>query len=237
MRQTPAEHRPRALLLYGGWDGHRPDQAADFAEQSVLRPAGFEVVRSRDLADLRPGVLAAFDLLVPIWTFGELSEAQERGLLDGVAAGTGLLAWHGWTSAFLGSRPHKFLTGGQFVHHPGGETVTYTVRFRGDHPLVAGLADVTVTSEQYYHLIDPAVTVLASSQIVGEGMDWVAGVEMPAVWCRRWGAGRVFYCALGHTVEILAHPTVTELLCRAARWAGRAAAAVPATPAPAPRSR
>jgi type 1 glutamine amidotransferase len=209
----------RALLLYGGWEGHTPERAADFAEAELLQ--GFEVVRSQDLDMLRPDVLGGFDLLLPIWTFGELTESQERALLDAVAHGLGIASWHGHASSFLESRPHKFMLGGQFVGHPGGNEVRYPIRFLGNDPLVAGLEDFSVVSEQYYLLVDPAVKILATTPVDGDDMYWLAGVPMPVAWKRFWGRGRVFYCALGHTLDVLAHPTVSTLLKRASRWAAR----------------
>ncbi len=212
-------YRKRVLLLYGGWEGHQPECFADFAENELL--GDFDVVRSQDLGMLCPDLLASFDLLVPIWTFGEITDIQETTLLNAVANGMGIVAWHGNASSFLNSRPHKFLLGGQFVGHPGGNDVTYSVRFLGNDPLVDGLEDITVTSEQYYLLIDPAIKVLATAYIDGDNMNWLSGVQMPVVWKRRWGKGRVFYCALGHTLDVLEQPSITTLLRRAVRWACR----------------
>lgn len=210
----------RALVLHGGWEGHQPDLFSDFAIQKLL--GDHEVIRSTDLEMLCPEVLENIDLLLPIWTFGVLSEAQEQALLNAVANGMGVVAWHGATSAFLSSRPHKFLLGGQFVAHPGGEDTAYTVRFLGNDPLVEDLADISVVSEQYYLLVDPAVKVLATTVIDGADMPWLAGVNMPSAWTRQWGRGRVFYCALGHSLDILEHPSMTTLLRRAIDWAARA---------------
>ena len=95
--------------------------------------------------------------------------------------GLGLLAWHGATSAFLGSRPYKHLLGGQFVAHPGGSHVEHTIRFHPD-PLTVDLPDVTLRSEQYYLLVDPAVRVLATTEVVAPDEPWLAGTEMPAAW-------------------------------------------------------
>src|SRR5688572_5237685 len=134
--------RPRALLLCGGWEGHDPNRAADLAAERVL--SDFDVVRSTELGDLCPQVLSNVDLLVPIWTYGELSPACEAALFDAVENGMGVLAWHGATSAFLACRRHKFLLGGQFVAHPGEQAVTYAVRFHDNDPLVAGLGEVTL---------------------------------------------------------------------------------------------
>lgn len=218
-RRSEAAAGPRVLLLYGGWEGHQPAQFADFAETHLLQ--GCRVTRSQDLGLLRAKVLREFDLLVPIWTFGELTDQQIDDLLGAVADGLGMVAWHGAASSFLNSRSHKFMLGGQFVGHPGGEQLRYPVRFLGNDPLVQGLEDLAVVSEQYYLLIDPAVKVLATTSIDGAEFAWVAGVTMPIAWKRAWGKGRVFYCALGHTTDVLGHAPVTTLLQRAIRWAAR----------------
>jgi len=215
----PIRTKKRALLLHGGWPEHSPEQAAVFSAERLL--ADFDVVRSQSLEMLSDDVLSSFDLLVPIWTFGELREAEQAALFRAVSEGLGVVAWHGFASAFLACRAHKHLLGGQFVAHPGGNSITYDVRFHNNDPLVAGLVDFTVTTEQYYMLIDPMVKVLASTTIKGGDMPWLAGVKMPVAWTRSWNAGRVFYCSLGHSVDVLAHPSVTTLLKRAARWASK----------------
>jgi hypothetical protein len=222
--ERPGGHS-RCLVVSGGWPGHDPEGAARFTCDRLLD--GFEVVHARDLDVLHPDVLAGFDLLLPIWTFGELTDEAERALATAVEAGLGVVAWHGHASAFLGSRLHKWLIGGQFVGHPGGSSVRYRVEFRDDHPLARGLGSVSIESEQYYLLVDPAVRIAATTRIVGETTDWLAGVEMPVAWTRSWGAGRVFYCALGHDVSVLERPPVPMLLRRAVGWAraGRAHAA------------
>ena len=218
----------RALILHGGWPGHTPEAVAAWAEAELLD--GFEVTSTDDLAVLSADVLAGFDVILPLWTFGELSEARESALIGAVADGLGLVAWHGHASGFLGSRPHKHLLGGQFVAHPGGDLVDYTVRF-GSDPLVADLPDAEVCTEQYYLLVDPAVTVLATTAMVAPEAPWLAGVEMPVAWTRSWGAGRVAYTSVGHDTDQLGVPQITELLRRATRWAARSQdPAGPATP-------
>lgn len=220
--------KPRVLLLWGGPPTHDPEAFADFAERELL--ADCEVKRSSTLDSLTPESLSRFDLLVPIWMFDEIDRDQERALLSAVEGGLGVVAWHGATSAFLNSRPHKHLLGGQFVAHPGGAETIYRVRFRQDHTLTMGLEEVVVTSEQYYMLLDPAIEPLAFTTIEGRGMTWLAGVEMPVAWTRLWGEGRVFYCSLGHTLADLESNSVRTLFRRAVLWAARSATREP-TPA------
>lgn len=214
-RSIPSTSRKRVLLLHGGWEGHQPEAFADFAEQTLL--TDYDVTRSQDLGMLRTDVLAQFDILLPIWTFGEITKKQEEDLLGAVAGGLGYVGWHGNASSFLECRPHKLMLGGQFVDHPGGDELTYTVSFKND-PLTDGLQDFTLTSEQYYLLIDPAVHVLATTNIDGGDLHWLKGTVMPVAWKKMWGNGRLFYCALGHTVDDLKVPAMTELIIRALRW-------------------
>ena len=207
----------RVLLLYGGWEGHTPELFADYAESELLQ--GFEVVRSQDLGMLEINTLRKFDLFVPIWTFDSITEQQENDLLEAVASGMGMVAWHGNTSAFLGNRPHKMMLGGKFVAHPGGDSIKYNVHFESDEPLVEKLNDFSIVSEQYYLLVDPAVNVLATTLIDGGEFPWLKGVKMPVAWKRMWGEGKVFYCAIGHTLKDFEIPTVKTLLKRAVMWA------------------
>jgi len=209
----------KVLLTSGGWQGHQPETVADCLETGLL--SGYEVTRARGLDVLSIDVLQEFDLLIPVWTFGSITATQEHALLESVAAGLGYLGLHGNASAFLSSRLHKFMLGGQFVDHPGGDKVDYTVRFRAGDPIVQGLGDLDVSSEQYYLLVDPAVTVLATTDIVGGPKPWLAGTEMPVAWKRMWGRGKVFYCALGHSPDTLSHPAVQVMLKRAIDWACR----------------
>lgn len=214
-----AGNRKRALLLYGGWEGHQPEQIAKFAADSLLQ--GLEITCSRDLGLLNADTLSDISLLLPIWTFGNLTDSQLHALLAAVTDGMGVVSWHGAASSFLKSRSHKFMLGGQFVGHPGGDRVTYRVELLANDPIVEGLEDFTVTSEQHYLLIDPAIKPIAMTSIVGPDMEWVEGVRMPVAWTRSWGKGRIFYCSLGHTQDVLEIPQVLEMLRRAVNWAAK----------------
>ena len=216
------ERGQRALIVAGGWEGHEPQEcAALFAE--VLRGDGFVVTVSGTLdAYLDASALRETDLIVPIWTRGEIGPEQLRGLLDAVGAGTGIAGWHGgMADSFRTSTEYQFMVGGQWVAHPGN-IIDYTVEIADrDDPITAGIDDFAMHSEQYYLHVDPANEVLATTTFSGEHTPWVAGCVMPVVWKRRWGDGRVFYCALGHVAADFAVPEARELVRRGMRWAAR----------------
>ena len=44
---------------------------------------------------------------------------------------------------------------------------------------------------------------------------------MPVVWTKKYGKGRVFYCSLGHSLDVVTKPEVLTLMQRGMVWAAR----------------
>ena len=228
------------LVLCGGWKAHAPTAFADWT-RAALEPLGATVTVSDTLDVLRdPTAMAVADVVVPLWSsmgtshdpaLGNLTRQQEDGLLDAVAAGTGLAGWHGHMGDAFRDRPtFKFLAGSQFVAHPPGwpdrpvpedDFVSYRVDPVGAHEIVAGLASFVVHSEQYYLHVDPAIETLAATTFGGEHLPWIEGVTMPVTYVKRWGAGRVFYCSIGHAVSEFEILEVRAMITRGVVWAAR----------------
>lgn len=212
----------RALVFYGGWQGHDPVGSAGLAGR-LLESAGIDVELSDRLERLDDApALKEFDLIVPVWTMGELTRERERNLLSAVEAGTGLAGWHGGMGdAFRSSLDYKMMVGGQFVSHPGNVR-SYRVRITdSSDPITRGLSDFDIESEQYYMHVDPSNEVLAETTFPGEEMPWLEGVVMPVAWKRRWGDGKVFYLSIGHVVAEFDIPQARRILERGMRWACR----------------
>lgn len=214
----------RALINWGGWVGHEPEACADlFAE--LLRERGFRVDVVSDLdryAD--EAYMRSLDLIVPVWTMGEISEVQEQGLLSTVRSGAGLAGWHGgMADSFRRSVAYQWLVGGQWVAHPGN-VIPYEVNITApDDPIMSGIPDFRMESEQYYLHVDPSNEVLATTTFSGAYGDapWIAGTVMPVVWKRPFGQGRVFYSSLGHVLKDFNVPEVREITLRGLLWAAR----------------
>jgi type 1 glutamine amidotransferase len=212
----------RALIVQGGWDGHEPRQVAEIFA-AMLRAEGFAVEVSDTLDAFRKPDLADLDLIVPVWTMAEIAREQLDPVIEAVADGTGIAGCHGgMCDAFRTATDWQFMTGGNWVAHPGNDGQRYAVEFRrGSSPLVEGLENFEVTTEQYYLHVDPAVEVLATTRFPTATWYHAANgpVDMPVIWTKRWGAGRVFYCSLGHHADIFRMPTPAEIMRRGFRWA------------------
>lgn len=214
----------RALITWGGWDGHQPDAvAALFA--GWLREAGMQVDVTDSLSCFDdPAALTDLSLIVPVWTMSEIGKEQAENAAAAVAAGVGLAGCHGgMCDAFRANVTWQFMSGAQWVAHPGNDGVRYGVRMVSDDPLVAGIGDFEVETEQYYLHIDPAVKVHAVCDFpVVEGPHSPNGpVQMPVVFTKRWGLGRVYYNALGHQANVIAQGPAAELIKRGLLWAAR----------------
>ncbi|GBC96839.1 hypothetical protein HRbin16_02650 [bacterium HR16] len=210
----------RALIVWGGWEGHEPKQCAEiFAPW--LQSQGYEVIVSNTLDTYTDkDLMQSLNLIVPIWTMGTITPEQEAGLLDAVRSGVGIAGWHGGMGdSFRNNTEYQFMVGGQWVAHPGN-IIDYEVNIiKPEDPIVAGLSDFKMHSEQYYMHVDPSNEVLATTTFSGEYCEWIAGTVMPVVWKRRYGKGRVFYSSLGHVAKDFEVPEALEIMKRGMLWA------------------
>ncbi|MDR6724296.1 type 1 glutamine amidotransferase [Paenibacillus amylolyticus] len=212
----------KALIVWGGWDGHEPEQVAAIFER-ILKEEQFEVEVSDTLeayADAEK--LLGLDLIVPLWTMGQIEQELVNNVSAAVQSGVGLAGLHGgMCDAFRNNVDWQFMTGGQWVAHPGNDGVEYTINMkRGSSPLLDHIEDFQVKTEQYYLHVDPAVEVLATTRFpIVDGPHAANGpVDMPVVWTKRWGAGRVFYNSLGHHADIVEMKQVTEMMRSGFKW-------------------
>ena len=204
----------KALIVWGGWDGHEPKQVADvFAAQ--LRKNDFEVEVSETLDSfLDADKLKGLNLIVPEWTMGTISDEQLKGILSAVEGGVGIAGVHGgMADSFRQACEWQFMVGGQWVAHPGG-VIDYRVHIV-DHVdcVTAGLDHFDMHSEQYYMHVDPSSRVLATTTFECNGC------TMPVAWKRTWGKGRVFYSSLGHVAKDFEVPEALTIITRGMLWA------------------
>jgi type 1 glutamine amidotransferase len=249
----------KALIVYGGWDGHEPEKVAHIFKD-ILEKNDFEVELSDKLevyGDKEK--LQSLNLIVPHWTMGELTVEQLDSVLGAVAGGVGIAGCHaGLCDGFRGSPDWQFMAGGQLVAHVGaagidGNGIEYEVKIKDrDNPIMSGIDDFKVYDEQYYLQVDPAVNILATTKVppktgdfksegkAGMNFDFGFGnwnfqegaalngphadnglVEIPVVWTKYWGKGRVFYNSLGHDEKrTKSEPSIT-ITERGFLWAAK----------------
>jgi uncharacterized protein len=209
----------QALIVWGGWDGHTPERSAAIVAD-MLRAHDFAVRVEQGTKSLADPEISKLNLIVPMITMSVIEKSEVDNLCAAVRGGVGLAGMHGlMCDSFRNEPEYQFMTGGQWVSHPGN-IIDYRITVaKPDDAIMKGIKDFDYRSEQYYMHIDPAIEVLATTTFTGEHCDFVKGVVMPVVWKKIYGKGRVFYSALGHTADEFAVPEMKAMLERGMLWA------------------
>ena len=217
----------KALCVWGGWEGHTPKESVD-RFSPWLAEQGFTVEMAdstRVYADT--DTMRGADLIVQCITMSTIEPEQESGLLEAVRNGTGFAGWHGGVAdSFRANTGYQFMTGGQFVAHPGNCIPRYDVAVTDDtHTITKNISGFTLTdTERYYMHTDPANHVLCTTTFTGEpdGADlYPPGTVIPYAWTRQYGRGRVFVACWGHTFRDFDVPEAAEIVKRGLLWASR----------------
>ena len=212
-----------ALIVYGGWEGHDPEECASIYRR-WLHEDGFSVRMETQTSAFADPAIHELSLIIPIFTMSQIAKEEIDNLTRAVEGGVGLAGHHGGMSdAFRNSTEYQFMVGGQWVAHPGN-IIDFTVDItKPDDPIMAGIkSPLAYRSEQYYMHMDPAVDVLATTTFSGEHVSWIEGVVMPVVWKKLYGQGRVFHSTLGHAArEFSDFPDMATIVRRGINWAAR----------------
>ena len=215
-------HNKNALVVVNGDDIHHDLLTASLVYQQLGIEAGLVTRRGMGMnrfVDARPETADADTYL--LYTSGGLfPTAQQQALSDAVRAGKGLVGIHGanilgWEGDGLdpADRPMFELLGNRYLSHgPGHHEGRHTIEIVGEHPITEGIADFELFDEYYeFELADDDVQVLARRHRAD-------GAEIPVMYAREAGAGRVVYLALGHDLRSWGEPPVRELVRRALQW-------------------
>lgn len=233
-----ANQNPTALVVRGGWDGHEPVQTTD-SFIPFLTEHNYDV-RVEDSTKIYADAdyMAGVDLIVQVVTMSTIETDELKGLRKAIADGTGMAGWHGGIAdSYRNSADYLQLIGGQFAHHQakarpeelqGGAAdnfVRYTVNIvpeQKDHPIVSGIEDFELETEQYWVLSDDYNDVLATTTIPSRDFDaWHRPITCPAIWTREWGNGKIFVCTPGHQLSVVDNPSVRTIIERGMLWVTR----------------
>jgi len=207
------------LIVWGGWEGHNPKLFSDIVEKWLIKNNANVTVSNSLNAYSNIEYLMKFDLIIQSVTMGEITTQQEKNLTNAVKKGVGFAGAHGGIiDSFRTSTNYQFMTGGQWVEHPGG-MVNFKVKILKDK-ITEGINDFEIFTEQYYLHLDPSIEVLATTKFTGTNYPWIKNVEMPVFWKKKFGKGKVFCISLGHNPnEFKTHIEAWKLLTRGFIWA------------------
>jgi type 1 glutamine amidotransferase len=192
------------------------------AIQDYFAEHGITSIQSEDSLLFRPEKLQSFDVLLFFQTTGPILDSTGRlALMQFIHSGKGFVGVHSaadteydwpWFSALLGAR---------FADHPD---IQSGVLIKVDSAQIATRhlpARWTRTDEWYNFKSAPThvhVELMADESTYTGG---TMGSNHPMAWYHEFEGGRVYYTALGHTVESYQDTLFLEHLEKAVRWAAK----------------
>jgi type 1 glutamine amidotransferase len=147
-----------------------------------------------------------------------LSDEQKSALAQFVLSGGGFIGTHSATDTSYDWPHYGEILDAYFREHPWTREATVKVEDRS-HPSTEGLGDNFAIREEFYVFREnprPRVHVLLSLDSASVG----ASGDYPLAWCSLYGAGRVYYNALGHFESTWEAPRFQQQILGAIRWAG-----------------
>jgi len=218
----PADERRILVFSHSEGFAHQSigwtEVALDFIGQKT---GAFEVFVSRDMAVFEASNLAQFDAVLfnntTQLTFDDPS--QRRALLDFVRNGKGVIGIHAATDNFYDWPEAAEMMGGLFDGHPWHAGGTWAVKIdEPDHPLnVSFEGQAFLIKDELYQFMGPysrdSHRVLLSLDMSNMRNYQVEGIkrdddDFAISWIKPFGSGRVFYCSLGHNLEVFENPAV-----------------------------
>ena len=199
------------LMLGGGYHPFKPcgKILADF----LTSTAGYDVVATEDRKKFTK--LDGFDAVVIYTQGGKLTPAQERGLLNFVKGGGGLVGIHCANDSFTENAGYMEMIGSQFAGH--GSMADIRVEHTDDYEeIVPRLAKSWIEFDEFYIL-----KMRTTKKVRPFQYGWWEFDRKMLGYVRPYGRGRVLYTGLGHDEVAFRHPEFQDLMHKAIRYVTR----------------
>jgi len=207
------------VLLFVGGPIHDHKGIGKVVEKTLNDFGQFDVTKVEDdLNCLISPKLDPYDVIVFYYTVGKITPEQRKGLLDFVSSGKGYVGFHSSADSFRGDEEYRNFVGAHFLSHPAYRKFPLKIVDK-ESRLTRGLIDVEVTDEQYIlQQDDPDIHVLATAYQSEERLP-LYGKDLPFIWTKSFGKGRLFYTGLGHDARACQQDIFKTFLIRATLWA------------------
>ncbi len=219
----------RALFVLAGSGGHNIEVNTPPLFKMIEQVGGIKVTllappkgkpgdtaHIAKLAELKPGDI---DVLVFYTVGGKLEPAAEQALQKFVEAGGGLVAIHGATASFGGSKTWFNLVGARFAGHaPGTYNLVIDITDK-KHPITTGVAAFPVNDEEYTYKFAEGVKRHVIARFKERPPKSKEKTNNDVLWTIEVGKGRVFHCGLGHDVKAWSTPEFQKLILQGIHWA------------------
>jgi type 1 glutamine amidotransferase len=148
-----------------------------------------------------------------------------KAILDFVRNGRGFVAIHSGTGTFFEWPPYQEMINAIFDGHPWNQKVRVKIE-QPNHPIMKGVPEVVEIEDEIYQHKNwerSRTYVLASLDVASVELN-AKGVhrtdkDFGIAWAHRYGKGRVYVNALGHTKMVWDAPWFQRMVVQGIHWA------------------
>ena len=240
----PPASAPAHLLVVSYAAGFRHssiDTAKPIVQQLGRSVGAFDTAFCDTSEDVRrmitPEGLTSFDAVLFLNTTGDVGVPDLSAFLTWVAAGHGFAGVHSAADTYHEAPGYLDLLGNEFESH-GNQAEVQAIVEAPSHPAVAHLGPRYRVFDEIYRFVRnnraEVTPLLTLDRYPLDGLT-AAGqpADLPLAWAKSYGAGRVFYTALGHRDELWRDPVYQQHVLGGLRWvlqtASRSQAAITAS--------
>jgi type 1 glutamine amidotransferase len=200
---------PRNVLVI--FDGciHPPLFGRFWLRKMLVNMQGFYFEWGNSMENLPNMDLNGFHGMVLYFHHKEISDAALELFDSFVLGGGGVLALHSVTASFKDSIRFTDILGGKFTGH-GLEKAFNMIPASPASDIFGCISEFQVIDELYLHDLQPDINVHFSTQNKGQ--------QIPTVWTRFHGEGRVCYACPGHRSGSMRVLNYQQILIRALSW-------------------
>lgn len=203
-----AADKPK-ILVFSKTTGFRHDNIEKGAEtiRTLGEKNGFAVDHSEDASLFTDENLKKYKAVVFLSTTGDIfDDGQKQAFMRFIRAGNGFVGIHSATNT-EGEWPWFVrMVGGIFLSHPEVQNADIRVINRG-HLATKHLPEIWTRNDEWYDFKDlnpeTELLMLVDERSYKGGK---MGAHHPIAWYHEYDGGRVFYTALGHTMESFDEP-------------------------------
>ena len=243
--EIPADLGEIGILSFSKTNGFRHHDAIAASRTLLDKLAeknGWTVVHSENGAGFQSRILRRFHLIILNHKTGKTwTDAQRNAFREYIEAGGTVIAWHaaGDDSNHDWDWYQNYFLRADFTNHPMDQHIQQADLLVEDqsHPVTKNLPAVWSRADEWYNFAqsprdntnvlisidensyDPEKPQQEESEDdAGVAQEDTTKQDHPMVWWHRWGDGRIFYSALGHTEQSYTEPLYIQFVEDAINW-------------------
>ena len=197
------------VLLVSDGKIHPPFMGRFWLRYALAGMQDYKFAHVNSMENLPELDLSGFNGLVLYFHHKHISALALEAFDAFVTAGGGVLAIHSVTASFKDSDDFTAIIGGKFSGH--GPVKSFDViRVSAENGIFDSIPTFQVTDELYLHDLQPDIETHFSTHHQGE--------QVPMVWTRSHGEGRVCYACPGHKAASMRISAYQRVLTRGLTW-------------------